>query len=179
MSREWIEEAESCGSIIQSYCNPRLLFCTTGDACRPQEAFYDPRVGVNVMSRALADHISPEQPLTLSRKHLKWIDGQIVECQGILLVVSFIMETNKVYLDFHIFDIPEGVEFLFVGRPIEPLANPNRDRAMLEVKVGRETIPVSLVRSCNTIAEARPEQDPLEEAVCMLMLTNDHFQAST
>ena len=76
------------------------------------------------------------------------------------------METNKVYLDFHIFNIPEGIEFLLVGRPIEPLANPNRDRATLEIKVGREIIPVSLVRSCNTIAEARPEQYPLEEAVC-------------
>ena len=78
------------------------------------------------------------------------------------------METNKVYLDFHIFDIPEGVEFLFVGRPIEPLAIPNRDRAMLEVKVGSEIIAVSLVRSCNTIVEARPKQDPLEEAVCTI-----------
>ena len=55
-----------------------------------------------------------------------------------------------------------------VGRPIEPLVNPNRDRATLEVKVGRDIIPVSLVRSCNTIAEARPEQDPLEEAVCTI-----------
>ena len=78
------------------------------------------------------------------------------------------METNKVYLHFHIFDIPEGVEFLLVGRPINPLVNPNRDRATLEVKVGREIIPVSLVRSYNTIAEARPEQDPLEEAVCTI-----------
>ena len=64
--------------------------------------------------------------------------------------------------------IPEGVEFLIVGRPIEPLINPNRDRATLEVKVGREIIPVSLVRSCNTIAKARPEQDLLEEAVCTI-----------
>ena len=78
------------------------------------------------------------------------------------------MGTNRVYLDFHIFDIPEGVEFLLVRRLIEPLANPNRDRATLEVKVGREIIPVSLVRSCNTIAEARLEQDPLEEAVCTI-----------
>ena len=75
------------------------------------------------------------------------------------------METNNVYLVFHIFDIPEGVVFLLVGRPIEPLVNPNRDRATLEIKVGREIIPVSLVHSCNTIAEARPEQDPREEAV--------------
>ena len=84
ISREWIEKAESCGSIIQIYRNPRLLFCAIGDACLPQEAFYDPRVGVNVMSKALADHISPEQPLALSRKHLKWIDGQIMESRGIL-----------------------------------------------------------------------------------------------
>jgi len=64
--------------------------------------------------------------------------------------------------------IPEGVEFILVGRPIESLVNPNRDRATLEVKVGREVILVSLVRSCNTIVEARPEQDPLEEAMCTI-----------
>ena len=78
------------------------------------------------------------------------------------------MGNNRVYLDFHIFNIPEGVEFVLVGRPIEPLVNPNRDRATLEVKVGKETIPVSLVHSCNTIAEARPEQDPLEDTVCTI-----------
>ena len=75
------------------------------------------------------------------------------------------MSTNKVFLDFHIFDIPEGEEFVLIGRPIEPLVNPNGDRATLEIKGGKEKIPVSLVCSCNTIVEARPEQDPLEEAV--------------
>ena len=84
ISKEWTEEAEAFSSVIQIYCDPRLFFCTIGDACWPQEAFYDPRVGVNIISRALADHISPEQPLTLSCKDLKWMDGQIVECQGIL-----------------------------------------------------------------------------------------------
>jgi hypothetical protein len=83
MSQEWKKEAESCGSIIQIYRNPRILFCATGNAF-PQEIFYDPKVEVNVMSRTLADNISPEQPLTFSRKHLKWIDGQIMESQGIL-----------------------------------------------------------------------------------------------
>jgi hypothetical protein len=83
MSREWTEEVESCGSIIQIYRNSRILFCAIRDTF-PQEIFYDPKVGVNIMSRTLADHISPEQPLTFSRKHLKWIDGQIMESQGIL-----------------------------------------------------------------------------------------------
>ena len=75
------------------------------------------------------------------------------------------MSTNMVYMDFHVFDIPEGEEFILIGRPIEPLVNPNGDRATLQIKVGKEKIPVSLVHSCNTIAEARPEQDPLEEVV--------------
>ena len=76
------------------------------------------------------------------------------------------MENNRVFMDFHIFDIPKGEEFILIGRPIEPLVNPNRDRVILVVKVRKETIPVSLVLSCNTITEARPEQDPLEEVVC-------------
>jgi len=117
-----------------------------------------------MMSKTLADHVSDE-PLTFSRKHLKWIDDQIVESMGILHAMYLKMGHNKVFLDFHIFDIPEGEEFVLIGQPIEPLVNPIGDRATLEVKVGKEIIPVSLVRSCKTIAEARPEQDPLEEAM--------------
>ena len=164
ISKEWTEEAEASSSIIQIYCRPRILLCSIADAV-PQETFYDPRVGVNVMSKTLTNHIALEEPLTFSRKHLKWIDGQIEESQGILRVVPVKMSTNKVYLDFHVFDIPEGEEFILIERLIEPLVNPNGDRATLEIKVGKEKIPVSLVRSCNTIAEARSEQDPLEEAV--------------
>ena len=76
ISKEWTEEAEASCSIVQIYYNPRVLLCTIGNI-EPQETFYDPKVGVNVMSKTLADHISSE-PLTSSRKHLKWIDGQIV-----------------------------------------------------------------------------------------------------
>ena len=146
ISKEWTEEAEASSSIIQIYCNPRVLLCTIGDA-EPQETFYDPKVGVNVMSKTLADHVSCE-PLTFSRKHLKWIDSHIVESKGILHAMSLKMGRNKVFLDFHILDVPEGEEFVLIGQPIAPLVNPNGDRAMLEVKVGKEKVPVSLVRSC-------------------------------
>jgi hypothetical protein len=78
------------------------------------------------------------------------------------------MGRNKVFLDFHIFDIPEDEEFVLIGQPIELPVNPNRDRTSLEVKVGKDGIPISLVRSCNTIAEARPEQDLVEEAMSII-----------
>ena len=60
-----------------------------------------------MMSKTLADHVSYE-PLTFSHKHLMWIDGQIVEWKGILHAMSLKMGRNKIFLDFHIFDIPEG-----------------------------------------------------------------------
>jgi hypothetical protein len=58
------------------------------------------------MSKILAYHIAPEEPLTFSRKHLKWIDGLIVESKGILRAMSLKMGCNKIFLDFHFFDIP-------------------------------------------------------------------------
>ena len=67
------------------------------------------------MSKTLANHIASEEPLTVSRKRLKWIDSQIVESQGILRVVSVKMSTNMVFLDFHVFDILEGEEFVLIG----------------------------------------------------------------
>ena len=132
ISKEWTDEAEANSSVIQIYCNPRVLLCTIGDA-EPQETFYDLKVGVNVMSKTLADHISSE-PLNPSRKHPKWINGQIMKSKGILHAMSLKMGCNKVFLDFHTFDVPEGEEFVLIGQPIEPLVNPNGDRAMLEVK---------------------------------------------
>ena len=78
------------------------------------------------MSKTLADHISSE-PLNPSRKHPKWIDGQIMKSKGILHAMSLKMGRNKVFLDFHVFDIPEGEEFVLIGRQIEPLVNPNGD----------------------------------------------------
>ena len=57
ISKKWTEEAEASSSIIQIYCNPIVLLCTIGDA-EPQETYYDSKVGVNVMSKTLADHVS-------------------------------------------------------------------------------------------------------------------------
>jgi hypothetical protein len=67
------------------------------------------------MSKTLADHIALDEPLAVSRKHRKWIDGQIMKSIGILRLTPLKMGRNKVFLDFHIFDIPEGEEFVLIG----------------------------------------------------------------
>jgi hypothetical protein len=60
MSKEWKEEVESSSSIIQIYRNFRILLYTIGDVA-PQKVFYYPKVGANVMSKTLADHIASEE----------------------------------------------------------------------------------------------------------------------
>jgi hypothetical protein len=70
MCKEWTEEAKSSSSIIQIYHDFRILLYTIRDTA-PQEVFYDLKVGVNVMSKTLAEHIAPEEALTFSHKHLK------------------------------------------------------------------------------------------------------------
>ena len=88
--KEWIEEEEFNDSIIEIYHDSWALLCTIGDAT-PQEIFYDPK-----------------ELMSFSCKHLKWIDGQMMESNEIFHVVFLKMGRNKVFLDFHIFDIPEG-----------------------------------------------------------------------
>ena len=50
ISKECTEEAEASSSIIQIYYYPRVLLCTIGDA-GPQETFYDPKVGENMIPK--------------------------------------------------------------------------------------------------------------------------------
>ena len=83
-SKEWIEGAEF---------NFLKLVCTIGDAA-PQENFYDPK-----------------ELVSSSRKHPKWIYGQMMESKKIFPVMSLKIGHNKIFLDFHIFDIPEGDKF--------------------------------------------------------------------
>ena len=73
--------------------NSWKLLCTIGDAA-PQENFYDPK-----------------ELVFFSRKHLKWIGGQMMESKEIFHVMSLKMGFNKIFPDFHIFDIPEGDKF--------------------------------------------------------------------
>ena len=69
------------------------VLCTIGDAV-PQENFYNPK-----------------EIVSFSRKHPKWIDGQMMESKEIFPATSLKMGRNKIFLDFYIFDMPEGDKF--------------------------------------------------------------------
>jgi hypothetical protein len=54
-------------------------------------------------------------------KHLKGINGQMLENKGIIRVVP--EGRNRVILDFHIFDILKGDKIFLLDQPIEHLVN--------------------------------------------------------
>jgi hypothetical protein len=137
LSKEWTEEAEESSRDIQLSSEYRTLICATGDAA-PQEAAYIPKVGVNIISGALAMQFAPDEPLSFTRKHLKWTNVQMLESKGILRTVPICAGRSKVFLDFYVFNIHEDDKFLLIGQPIEHLVNPNHDRAIIQLRVGSE-----------------------------------------
>jgi hypothetical protein len=82
--------------------------------------FYDPRVGINIISKCLVLEAFPDEPLAFSQKHLQWISGQTIETKGILRVIQTKIGVYGIFLDYHIFDIRKGdPPFILIGRPIE------------------------------------------------------------
>jgi hypothetical protein len=82
--------------------------------------FYDPRVGINIFPKSLVLEAFPDEPLSFSQKCLRWISGETIETEGILIVFQKKIGGYGIFLDYHIFDIPKGgPPFILIGRPIE------------------------------------------------------------
>jgi len=89
------------------------------------------------------------------RKHLKGINGQMLENKGIIRVVP--EGRSRVILDFHIFDILEGDKIFLLDQPIEHL-----------VKKKKENILIDLARSVSSALHDhyrkgldRPREEPM------------------
>jgi len=77
---------------------------------------YNPFIGINFISKALADTLYPDTSLTPSQKLLQSPAGFILESHGVLRVVPVTINNSRICLDLHIFDISEIP--VLIGRPI-------------------------------------------------------------
>ena len=85
---------------------------------------YDPRVGINIISKSLVIDYFLEESFSFSQKRLKWFTGKILETEGILRVINTKIGEWGIFLDFYIFDIPQDdPPFILIGRPIERFIN--------------------------------------------------------
>jgi len=130
---------------------------------------YSPSVGINLISKTLANSFYPNTSLTPSQKRLQTSSGTIIESNGVLSVIPIRINNFEICLYFHIYDTSDIT--LLIGRPIIRLIQEKPLQGHSDFKVGNSTINIHLAHSINTIMEPKYEQDSIEE-VLMASLEN-------
>jgi len=77
---------------------------------------YNPSIGINFISKALAETLYPDTSLTPSQKLLQSPSGFILKSYGVLRTVPITINNFGICLDFYIYDISEIP--LLISRPI-------------------------------------------------------------
>ena len=83
------------------------------------EAHYCSTVGMNIISKALAEMLCPNESLIPSHKLLKIPSGVILESNGIIKSIPLLIRNSVYRLDFHIYDLSDMS--LLVGLPLGTL----------------------------------------------------------
>jgi hypothetical protein len=105
ISNEWLEESELSSDVIYLDSHPISIHYQIHKD--PFEAFYNPVMGVNIMSALFAHDLLRHMPLTPTTKRLKSPSGHIVPSLRILYVLPIQVKGTMVHLSFYIFDIME------------------------------------------------------------------------
>jgi hypothetical protein len=89
LSDEWLEESELSPEIIHLDSPPIVIRCQLNKA--PFDTFYNPLVGVNIMSVLFAQDFLKDMPLAPTTKLLKSLSRRIVLSLGILCALSILV----------------------------------------------------------------------------------------
>jgi hypothetical protein len=125
------------------------------------DAFYNPVVGVNIMSASFAHDLLRDMPLAPTTKLLKSLSGHIIPSLGILYALPILVNGTKVQLNFYIFDVMELD--LLIGQPIEILIHEGQT-GKLNTRLGKKfELSIPITHYLNAKIEQIHEQDPMEE----------------
>jgi hypothetical protein len=140
---------------------------------------YEPSLGVNIISSSLIKSLVAASSLSRSSKLLNIPLGETLGCQGVLRVCPVKFTEHELYLDFHLSDLPcHHTHSIIIGRPIMTILEQSPRKPELELKIGDDFLPVSNLRSENTLVEAEPKPDLLEEimAASLAELAQPNFE---
>ena len=101
MSHEWTMEAEIVENVLRIDDTPDVVHCQIGG--RDTAAFYDPSVGLNMISSSFLARSLPNVHLIPTNQCLRDPDGNILDSQGIVKMVPTLLDDIKVLLDFYVF----------------------------------------------------------------------------
>jgi hypothetical protein len=103
VSNEWLGEPKLSPKIVHLDSPFTSIHC---QICKTSfDAFYNPFVGINLMSKYFAHTLSKNMHLTPTTKLLKSLSGQILPSEGIFHLIPIKVDETKVYLSFYVFDI--------------------------------------------------------------------------
>ena len=165
LNREWLEERRLDTKMVRFYPGPSLVSSHVSDMF-PQDILYDPRVGVNIIPKHVVDTHFPTLPRSKSDIRLKWNKNESLENHGVIRVIPVTLRDKRMFLDFHVFDIPEEpMPLILVGIPIASLIKTTATPGQLQLQFGKEVFEVGMSRALNNKTEAKPKVDLLEEVM--------------
>jgi hypothetical protein len=105
LSDEWLKESELSPKIIR-LDSPFVVIRSQLDKA-PFDTFYNPIVGVNIMSALFAQYFLKDMPLAPTTKLSKSLSRHIVPSLGIMCALPIFVNGTRVLLNFYIFDMVE------------------------------------------------------------------------
>jgi len=117
MSREWLAEMELSIEVARITAPLETLSCTLMKTTT--EAKYSPTVGMNIISKALAEELCPNKSLIPSYKLLMTPPEVTLESYGVMRSIPLRIRCYAYHLDFHIYDIPDIS--ILIGVPLGTL----------------------------------------------------------
>ena len=153
MSHEWLAETELSTKVARIIAPSDVLTCILKKTTI--EAHYSPTIGMNVISKALAEKLCPNESLIPSHKLLRIPSRVTLERYGVIRSIHLCIRGSKYHLDFHIYDILDTS--LLIGIPLGTLFRERPKQGLLNVNLGKCPIIVSLACSKNAIVEPKPK----------------------
>ena len=105
MNSEWIQEGETSFEIIQFHAPSLTIPCFVKGAA--VTTFYNPTVGVNIISASFSCDYSGEKHVTPTTKSLRIGPNSIIKGIVIMQDVPVQHMKTEIALDFHIFDVQD------------------------------------------------------------------------
>jgi hypothetical protein len=103
ISNEWLGESKLSSEVIGLDSPSTSIRCQIHKTSF--DAFYNPVVEVNIMSKSFAHTLSENFQLTPTTKFLKSLYRQILPSEGIFHLIPIKVDETKVYLSFYVFYI--------------------------------------------------------------------------
>ena len=137
MNSEWIQEGETSSEIIQFHAPSLTIPCFIRGTT--VTAFYNPTVGVNIISASFASDHSGERHVTPTTKSLKTGPHSIIKGIGIIQDVPVWHMKTEIALDFHIFEVQDFD--ILIGHSVEKLFLDVSTLGRLDVSLGENLTP--------------------------------------